>query len=508
MEPVQETESPKHHKEGGLVEGMEISEDFGHGHQVTRDWSDSEEKKVVRKLDCILMPLLVAGFFALQLDRSNISNALTSTFREDLHMTTTEASGGNQLQIAGIIIAEIPANLLLQKFGASTWLTAQCVLWGLVGVFQAFITNKSSFYATRFLLGIFEAGYIPGCQLLLSLFYKREELALRTAIFYFGNYFSAGTGSLIAAGVLQMAGVHGFSGWQWLFIIDGSCTIVMAIVFFMLLPASPLKTLPLCRINKLNLFSESERRLMHNRILLNDPGKRKSFNNVKIRDVLMALCNLQLWGHFAINLLSLTPKGGLQLYSPTIIKALNFSTTHANALSSISNYGVCVLSFVVSWVSDRQKQRGVWCIIACAWSMIFAGVLFGLPTNADHWITFAIFTLLNCGNGISQSLNDAWLNSNAVTHLDRSIGLAMAVIGSNLGGLAGQQLFQDDDAPRYSHAWIAILCIYAASIIMTFLQMGYYAWLNKKIARKESEQPSEEIASGQESELRQRKFEL
>lgn len=170
------------------------------------------------RLDCVLMPLLVLGFFSLQLDRSNISNALTSTIREDINVTSAEISAGNQLQLAGIIIAEIPANLLLQKVGTSLWLTIQCLCWGLVGVFQAFITNKSSYYATRFLLGIFEAGYIPGCMLLMSLFYKRQEIAVRTAVLYLGNYFSAGTGSLIASGVLQLAGTHGLAGWQWLFI--------------------------------------------------------------------------------------------------------------------------------------------------------------------------------------------------------------------------------------------------------------------------------------------------
>lgn len=164
------------------------------------------------------MPLLVLGFFGLQLDRSNISNALTSTIAKDLGVTNFEINAGNQLQITGIIIAEIPANLILQKVGTSLWLTCQCISWGLVGVTQAFITNKSSYYTTRFMLGLFEAGFIPGSMLMMSLFYKREEIALRTAVFYFGNYFSAGTGSLIASGVLQMAGKHGLSGWQWLFL--------------------------------------------------------------------------------------------------------------------------------------------------------------------------------------------------------------------------------------------------------------------------------------------------
>lgn len=170
------------------------------------------------RLDCTLLVLLVAGFFVLQLDRSNISNALTDTLTEDLGITSDEVNLGNQLQLIGIIIAEIPANLVLQRTGASVWLTAQVLLWGSIALGQTWITNKGSFYATRFLLGLFEAGYIPSAQYMLALFYTREELALRTAIFYFGNYLASATGSLIAAGVLQMGGLQGLAGWRWLFL--------------------------------------------------------------------------------------------------------------------------------------------------------------------------------------------------------------------------------------------------------------------------------------------------
>ena len=164
------------------------------------------------------MPLLVAGFFVLQLDRSNISNALTDTLTEDLGISSDDVNLGNQLMLVGIIISELPSNLLLQKVGAPLWLTGQMCVWGTVALTQAWITGKGSFYATRFLLGAFEGGYIPGGQYVLSLFYTREELALRTAIFYFGNYFATATGSLMAAGILQIAGRGGLSGWQWLFI--------------------------------------------------------------------------------------------------------------------------------------------------------------------------------------------------------------------------------------------------------------------------------------------------
>jgi MFS family permease len=143
---------------------------------------------------------------------------LTDTITEDLHITSNQVSAGNQIMSAGIVIAEIPSNLLLQRLGASVWLTTILGLWGTVALTQTWVTDIHSFYATRFLLGIFEGGYIPGAQYILALFYKEDELAIRTAVFYFGNYFSTATGSLIAAGILQMGGMHGLSGWQWLFL--------------------------------------------------------------------------------------------------------------------------------------------------------------------------------------------------------------------------------------------------------------------------------------------------
>lgn len=181
-------------------------------------WTEKEERAVRWKLDMYLMPILVLGFFALQLDRSNISNALTDTITTDLGITTDQVSSGSQLLAAGIVIAEIPSNLILQKLGASVWLTFLLCIWGTISLTQAYVTNIHGFYATRFLLGMSEGGYIPGAQYVLALFYKEDELAMRTAIFYFGNYFSTATGSLIAAGILKMGGIHGLAGWQWLFI--------------------------------------------------------------------------------------------------------------------------------------------------------------------------------------------------------------------------------------------------------------------------------------------------
>lgn len=104
------------------------------------------------------------------------------------------------------------------QVGPQKWLSFQILAWGLVATFQAFIKNYAGYLATRLLLGLLEAGFIPGALYILSTWYKKTETSLRIAIFFLGNIGAAATSSLIAAGILQLAGTNGLSGWRWLFL--------------------------------------------------------------------------------------------------------------------------------------------------------------------------------------------------------------------------------------------------------------------------------------------------
>ncbi|KAJ5093565.1 major facilitator superfamily domain-containing protein [Penicillium angulare] len=464
-------------------------------------WSESEEKALLRKcvylfdntiqaqtntcrsrLDFFLMPLLIAGLFVLQLDRSDISNALSDTITEDLHITSDDVNFGSQLSLIGIVIAEIPANIILQKLGASVWLTFQMLVWGLVALTQSWCTNIHSFYATRFLLGLFEGGYIPGAQYTLALFYTRKELARRTSIFYFGNYGATAIGSLLAAGVVQMAGLKGLSGWQWLFILEGTLTLLVFVFFVAFLPASPSKTAPLHR--RWDFFSERERLILCARVVADDESKATDKARMSLKSIVQALLDYGLWVHMILNIVSLAPKGGLQLYGPTIIKSLGFSTVDANLLNSVSSVLVIILSYLIAFGSDKTHLRGPWCVVAFIWSIAFSGALFGIADDGKKWVLYAIFTLLAGGNALAQGLNDAWVSINATNPTNRSMGLALAVIGSNIGGIAGQQLFRSSDAPRYTQSFLAILLLYVSSIIVTLLLISLYWRANKRTERR------------------------
>ncbi|RGP64271.1 hypothetical protein FSPOR_8091 [Fusarium sporotrichioides] len=452
-----------------------------------RDWTDQEEKKIKLKLDLVLLGNLMLGFFALQLDKTNHSSAITTTFVKDIGITNNIVNNGNQLLLAAIVIFEIPSNMMLAKFGAPTWLTSQCFSWGLVATFQAFINNKASFYATRFLLGLFEAGYLAGALVVIGMFYTKEEIALRMTVLYTANYVAAGTSSLIAAGIFNLDGHSGLEDWQWLFLIDGIFTVIVSFSFLFLLPRAPSWTRPLINIPALDAFTDREREIMSRRITNEDGGRGVELSSITTMEAIRYLYkNYFIWIHAVIAFISLVPKGGLLLYDPTIVKNLGFDKFKANILVSVCNYALVVLALIAAWVSDRVKLRGPICFICTSYVLIMAGVQYSLVLNTDKWAKYAVFVLFMAGNATFQGINSAWLSSNVRDTKALCVGQALVVMGANLGGLAGQQLFRDEDAPKYTNGFLAIMCLYAATLVLVVLVTGLYWSKNRKLVRSSS----------------------
>lgn len=149
------------------------------------DWTSREEGLVVLKVDFVVLLLLTLGLTVFQFDRMNLASALTGGFKEDVHVNQAEINVGNELMFLGIFLLEIPSNMLLMKFGPRKWLPFQILVFGFVAIMQIFLKNKSGFYASRFMLGIAESGYIPGACYIISNWYVPLNLIwILTPIFY------------------------------------------------------------------------------------------------------------------------------------------------------------------------------------------------------------------------------------------------------------------------------------------------------------------------------------
>jgi len=123
------------------------------------------------KVDFVVLRLLTLGLTVFQFDRMNLASALTGGFKEDVHVNQTEINIGNELMFLGIFLLEIPSNMLLMKFGPRKWLPFQILAFGFVAIMQIFLNNRSGFYASHFILGIAESGYIPGACYIISNWY-------------------------------------------------------------------------------------------------------------------------------------------------------------------------------------------------------------------------------------------------------------------------------------------------------------------------------------------------
>lgn len=213
----------------------------------------------------------VRGVLA-ELDRGNIANALTDDFLEDVGINQNQFNVGQQMLSLGIVLFEIPSNMILYRVGPGKWLTLQLFLFGTVSTFQAWMNSYGSFIATRLLLGITESGFIPGGLWTLSTWYTRKETAKRVMIFYFGNQFGQASAKLLAYGILHMRGVAGQAGWFWLFVLMGAFTIFSGFILGFFLPDSfkkPRSTF----LPWIDIFTEREVHILQTRVLLDDPAK-------------------------------------------------------------------------------------------------------------------------------------------------------------------------------------------------------------------------------------------
>ncbi len=211
-------------------------------------------------------------FFALQLDRGNISNALADNFLKDLHLTTNDYNLGMTVFYLGFLFAELPSQMISKKLGPDVWVPAQMILWSIVAMLQCTIRGRTSFLVTRCLLGAFEGGFIPDAILYLSYFYNSKELPIRVSYFYTASNLTPVISAFLAYGILHMRGIGGWEGWRWLFVLEGGLTLLIGVISWFYLPPSPTQTAGWLR-GKDGWFDEREEIIMVNRILRDDPSK-------------------------------------------------------------------------------------------------------------------------------------------------------------------------------------------------------------------------------------------
>ena len=197
-------------------------------------------RSAIRKAAIRLLPFLALCYAVNFLDRVNVGFAAL-TMNKDLGFGPETYGFGAGIFFAGYLLFEVPSNLALQYFGARIWIARIMISWGLVAMGMSFVSGPYGFHAMRFLLGVAEAGFFPGIILYLTYWFPARERARIVSLFMAAVPLATVIGAPLSGVLLELDGVHGLKGWQWLFIIEGVPAVLLGFAALKVLDDGPAK---------------------------------------------------------------------------------------------------------------------------------------------------------------------------------------------------------------------------------------------------------------------------
>ncbi|KFY51355.1 hypothetical protein V496_08855 [Pseudogymnoascus sp. VKM F-4515 (FW-2607)] len=201
-----------------------------------------EERKLIVKLDLLIVPYAVVAYWIKYIDQSNLNNAYVSGLKEDLGFKSNELVNLNAMYIAGAVIGQLPFTFIFPMFPMNYTIPALEAGWGIFTLLQFRAQGYAELMTYRFFVGIFEAAFFPGVHFVLGAWYRGDELGRRGGVFYVGQMLGTLTAGLIQSGASSnLHGVRGLAGWRWMFIISALMTIPVAIAGVFIWPGTPAK---------------------------------------------------------------------------------------------------------------------------------------------------------------------------------------------------------------------------------------------------------------------------
>lgn len=210
-----------------------------HGPAAIQPSQDTEGRRLYRKVAWRLIPFLCCCYLAAYLDRINVGFAKLQ-MADQLQLSDAAFGLGAGLFFVGYILFEVPSNLILKRVGARVWIARIMVSWGVLSACTLLVTTPAQFYVLRLLLGIAEAGFLPGVLYYLTLWFPTHRRGRMIALFMIGLPLSSVIGAPLSGWILEaFDGLQGLRGWQWLFLLEGVPSVLLGLLALRLLPEGP-----------------------------------------------------------------------------------------------------------------------------------------------------------------------------------------------------------------------------------------------------------------------------
>ena len=369
-----------------------------------------------------LLPFLFICYVFSYLDRVNVGFAKLQML-SDLKFSETVYGLGAGIFFVGYFLLEVPSNLILYRVGARVWIARIMITWGLVASAMMFVKTPLSFYLLRFLLGAAEAGFIPGILLYLTFWFPAKRRGKVMAIFLTGIPVAGVVGGPLSGWILhQFAGVNGWTGWQWLFLIEGVPATLAGIVAFFWLTDS---------IRAATWMTEPEKQIIEAQVKAEAGGKRHqsmgdAFSEPKVW--LLAIT-------YALFLMGLY---GVSFWLPSLIKASGVKDPLDVGLLTAIPYSVATVAMIAtSYSSDKKRER--------RWHLSVPGLLGALGLLLSvvfaHNTVLALAALALAAAGICTTVSQFWnLPGAFLGGAAAAAGIAFVNSVGNLAGFAAPPL--------------------------------------------------------------------
>ncbi|MCE7763097.1 MFS transporter [Pseudomonas putida] len=383
--------------------------------------ASSPQQAVMRKVSRRLLGFLFLCFVLSFLDRINIGFA-GLTMMGDLGLSSTQFGMATTLFYIAYIACGIPSNMALAKVGARKWIGSLMIAWGLASTATLFATDASSLYLLRILVGITEAGFLPGVLLYLTFWFPAAYRARANALFMIAMPFTAGFGSALSGLILGLEGVWGLHGWQWLFLLEGMPSVIMGFVVFGYLNDTP---------HQARWLSPEDKQHLQHALAADNPPTNRSAEDEPgslLREMLSPTVLMFSLVYFClVNTLAM-----IAVWTPLIIKSISAADSSNSTIGFLAMIPqVCTIIGMVVWGlhSDRSQERK-WHLVL---PMLMAAAGWMFTAYASNPM-MQLCGICMAATGSYTAMSIFWTTPDqALTFRARAIGIAVINAVGNIG---------------------------------------------------------------------------
>ena len=347
------------------------------------------EAAIIRKVAWKLVPFLCVAYIINALDRYNVSIAAL-TMNKDLGLSASAYGLAAGAYFWSYVLCQVPANLMLRKFGARAWLTIIMAIWGIASASTALVTGETSFVVARFVLGIAEAGYFPGVTYFMTCWFPGRYRGRMMGFFFAASAISSVLGAPLSANILRLDGWLNLRGWQWVFLMEGAPAVLLALVGYAILRNHP---------GEAPWLTASERTWLQREI--DGEGTRKPAHGTGLKRAIFNRQIVTITIAFALILYGVYSVG---FFLPLIIKGLGLSNLAVGYVSALPSLCSAIAMIAISRGSDRTGER-FWHVL-CPLTIGALGLIAAAFSLGNIYVAMAAFCVALAG--LSSTLPVFW----------------------------------------------------------------------------------------------------